>query len=98
MSEVPQEQTSPEQPQEQGTSQPSFPLAFVARESGRSHGVDGGGRMDVIRDEQGNPEVEYALVAEIDGVQVPLQTFSYSQLNQLAAIAKASQQQQQQQV
>ena len=74
----------------------SFPLSFVTIETGRTHGISGGASMDLIRDEQGNPEVEYALVAEINGVQVPLQTWGFSQLNQLAASEQARQQSKQQ--
>lgn len=73
----------------QPTTPTSYPVSLVVVDTGREHGVDGGARFDLIRDEQGNPETEYALVATIDGVNVPLQTFSRSALDQLAASEKA---------
>ena len=88
--------TQPEgQPQEQGTPT-SYPVSLVVMETGRTHGVSGGATVDLIRDADGNPEVEYALVAELPDGPAVLQTFSFTALNQLAASESARQQSQQQ--
>lgn len=89
MSEVVNEQTPPEQPTPEPPQPTSFPVSLILSPSGREHGVDGGASMDLIRDADGNPETDYVLAAEIDGVQVPLQTFSKTVLDQLAASEKA---------
>lgn len=67
----------------------SYPVSLVLVATGRQHGVGGGASFDLIRDDDGNPEVEYALVASIDGVNVPLQSWPKPVLDQLAASEKA---------
>jgi hypothetical protein len=95
MSEPVPEQTQTEPAPTEPAKQTSYPVSLVVVESGRTHGVAGGASFDLIRDDEGNPETEYVLAAEINGVQVPLQSFSKSVLDQLAASEKQRQENQQ---
>jgi hypothetical protein len=70
-----------------------FPLVFVKRETGRTHTVDGGARtVPIVHGETGEPETEYALLATIDGVQVPLASYNSGRIETIVAAGKAAQQ------
>jgi len=88
----PQAQPSaPSQEQNQPSAQ-SIPLVLVKRETGATHYVDGGARTDVVRHgETGEPEQEYALLATIDGVEVPLQTWNAGRIDTVVAAGKRAQ-------
>ena len=76
---------------EQSSAQ-SIPLVLVKRETGATHYVDGGARTDVVRHgETGEPEQEYALLATIDGVEVPLQTWNAGRIDTVVAAGKRAQ-------
>ena len=55
----------------------SFPLSFKKQLTGDVHWNVANGRWETITHaETGEPNSEYVLVATIDGVEVPLQTFN----------------------
>jgi len=86
----PQAQDQPSE-REQSSAQ-SIPLVLVKRETGATHYVDGGARTDVVRHgETGEPEQEYALLATIDGVEVPLQTWNAGRIDTVVAAGKRAQ-------
>jgi hypothetical protein len=95
MSEPETQPTQTEPAQTEPAKPTSFPVSLVVVESGRTHGIAGGASFDLIRDDEGNPETEYVLAAEINGVPVPLQSYSKSVLDQLAASEKQRQENQQ---
>lgn len=86
-----------EQPAEQpAASVPSFSVQLVQRPTGQTHNVTGQGVVP-ITDEAGEPEQEYALVADMDGVPVTLASYNFGRLNTVRASEQARQQSQQQQ-
>lgn len=88
--------TQPEGQEPEQGAPTSYPVSLVVKDTGRTHGVSGGASIDLIRDADGNPEVEYALVAELPDGPAVLQTWSFTALNQLAASEAARQKSQQQ--
>ena len=87
---TPQAQEQP--PEQEQSSSTTIPFELVKRETGATHYVDGGARTDLVRHaETGEPEQEYALVATIDGVQVPLVTWNAGRLDTIVQAGKRAQ-------
>jgi len=96
MSETQNETQTPPQAEAQSSEQ-TIPLKLVKRETGQTHYVDGGSRVDLVRHaETGEPEQEYALLATIDGVDVKLSSWNAGPIDVRARAAKQTQQAQQQ--
>ena len=87
-------QPSTDQPQDTGSSEPSFPLRLVKRPTGDTHwNVAKGIYETITHGETGEPSQEYALLATIDGVDVTLQTFNAGGVETLVRAAQQAQQQ-----
>lgn len=54
----------------------SYNVKLIKQPTGRVHNVTGHGSEPILDETTGEPETEYALVAEVDGHYVPLQTFT----------------------
>ncbi len=101
-----QQQTQPAQDQPQAQQKPdaakgdviaTYDVKFVKRYTGETHYVQGGSSVDLVRHgETGEPETEYALVADVDGAQIAVATWNAGRLDTRVANEQARQQQQQQ--
>jgi len=93
-----QTETQPQPQAQEQSSEQSFPIRLVKRETGDMHYVDGGARTDLVRHgETGEPEQEYALLATIDGADVKIASWNAGPIDVRVKAAQQSQQSQQQQ-
>jgi len=53
----------------------SYDVKLIERPTGREHNVTGHGTQPILDEASGEPETEFALVAEVDGHYVNLGTF-----------------------
>lgn len=53
----------------------SYSVSLIERATGREHNVVGAGSQPILDETTGEPETEFALVAEVDGHYVNLGTF-----------------------
>jgi hypothetical protein len=53
----------------------SYSVSLIERATGREHNVVGHGTQPILDETTGEPETEFALVAEVDGHYVNLGTF-----------------------
>lgn len=54
----------------------SYPVSLIERPTGRVHNVVGSGIQPILDEATGEPETEFALVAEVNGHYVTLGTFT----------------------
>jgi hypothetical protein len=69
-----QTQAAPQGGQAQESKPSTFPVSLVLVPTGREHNITGKGR-EPITNEDGTPESEYRLVADVDGEQVTLSSW-----------------------
>jgi hypothetical protein len=69
-----QTQTEPQGEQAQESKPTTFPVSLVLVPTGRLHNLTGKGLVP-IQNEDGSPESEYRLVADVDGEQVTLSSW-----------------------
>ena len=87
---------APSQPQDQssGDSEQTFPIRLVKRPTGDTHWNVAKGIYELVTHaETGEPSQEYALLATIDGVDVPIATFNAGGLETIVRSQKQAQQQ-----
>jgi len=78
---------------EKQNSEETFPLTFKKQLTGDVHWNVANGRWETITHaETGEPNSEYVLVATIDGVEVPLQSFNSGGIETIIRSQKQSQQ------
>lgn len=101
---TPQDQTQTQTPQAQSEPDPAngdiigtYGVQLVKRYTGATHYVQGGSSVDLVRHgETGEPETEYALLGDIDGVQVTLWSGNAGRIDtQVAALQQRQKSQQQ---
>lgn len=54
----------------------SYDVKLIEQPTGRTHNVVGHGIQPILDEATGEPETEYALVAEVEGHYVNLETFN----------------------
>ena len=95
----PTEQPSQSQPDAaSGDTIATYNVSVVKRYTGATHYVQGGSSVDLVRHaDTGEPEMEYALVADMDGTPITLATWNAGRIDTRVA-NEAQRQQSQQQV
>ena len=61
----------------------SYAVKLIERPTGRTHNVVGAGTQDILDETTGEPETEFALVAEVDGHYVTLDTYNKGYVDHL---------------
>lgn len=75
----------------------TYNISLVKRYTGATHYVQGGSSVDLVRHgETGEPETEYALVADIDGAEIVLSSWNAGRIDTRVTNAAQRQQSQQQ--
>ena len=70
----------------------SFPLTFKKQETGDVHWIVANGRWETITHaETGEPNSEYVLTANIDGVEVPIASYNAGRLETVVKSQKSAQ-------
>jgi len=91
-----QPQPQPQPAASPQSSETTYPIRLVKRETGATHYVDGGARVDLVRHgETGEPESEYAVVGTIDGVDVTLWSGNAGRIDTIVSAQQKAQQAQQ---
>jgi hypothetical protein len=62
----------------------SYDVKLIEQPTGRTHNVVGQGIQPILDEATGEPETEYALVAEVEGHYVNLGTFTAGYVTHLA--------------
>jgi hypothetical protein len=64
----------------------SYDVKLIERPTGRTHNVVGHGIQPILDEQTGEPETEFALVAEVDGHYVNLGTFTAGYVRHVASV------------
>ncbi len=93
-----EQQTEQRQPDAaSGDTLETYNVQLVKRYTGATHYVQGGSSTDLVRHgETGEPETEYALVADVDGASIVLASWNAGRIDTRVANEQQRQQQQQQ--
>jgi hypothetical protein len=68
----------------------SYDVKLIERPTGRTHNVVGHGIQPILDEATGEPETEFALVAEVEGHYVNLGTFTAGYVNHLAGSSETA--------